>query len=115
MIAASMLIGASVYTQVKTEAFTVYGNCGMCKSRIEKAAKVDGVTSASWSAETKTITVTYDSTKVSNADIQKKIAAVGHDTEKFSADDKVYKKLPGCCLYDRKKGTKTTDHSGHQH
>lgn len=34
---------------------------------------------------------------------RKKIAAVGHDTEKFEADDKVYEKLPGCCLYERKK------------
>ena len=39
----------------------------------------------------------------SNYDIQKKIAEVGHDTEKYSADDKVYENLPGCCHYKRKK------------
>jgi hypothetical protein len=26
---------------------------------------------------------------------------VGHDTEKYRADDKAYAKLPGCCKYDR--------------
>ena len=35
--------------------------------------------------------------------IQKKIAAVWVDTEKYSADDEVYNELPGCCLYERKK------------
>jgi mercuric ion binding protein len=103
----------SVFAQTKTDSFKVYGNCGMCKNRIEKALKLDGVTSAAWDVDTKIIAVTYDSAKITNDDIQKKIAAVGHDTDKYSADDKVYKKLPGCCLYDRKKANKESDHSGH--
>ena len=38
----------------KTEEFKVFGNCGMCKSRIEKAAKaVDGVSMAEWDKKTK--------------------------------------------------------------
>ena len=41
--------------------------------------------------------------KISTDDIQKKIAAVWVDTEKYSADDEVYNELPGCCLYERKK------------
>ena len=33
----------------KTEKFKVYGNCGMCEKRIEKAASsVDGVSKADW-------------------------------------------------------------------
>lgn len=113
--AALVFMSVSVFAQTKTDSFKVYGNCGMCKNRIEKAAKQEGVTSAVWNADTKEMVVTYDSTKISNDDIQKKIAAVGHDTDKFSADDKVYKKLPGCCLYDRKKDDKKNEHSGHQH
>lgn len=74
----------------------------MCKNRIEKAAKLEGVTSAVWNVDSKVMTVTYEATKVSNEDIQKKIAGVGHDTDKQTAKDEVYKKLPGCCLYDRK-------------
>ena len=87
----------------KTETIKVWGQCSMCKARIEKAAKVDGVTKAEWSDETKMLTLAYNPSKVTSDDIQKKIAAVGHDTEKFKADDKSYAKLPGCCKYERKK------------
>lgn len=66
-------------------------------------------------AITEEMVVAYDSTKISNDELQKKIASVGHDTDKYNADDKVYKKLPGCCLYDRKKTDNPNDHSGHQH
>jgi len=96
-------MSASAVAQIQTDTIKVYGNCGMCKKRIEKAVKVEGVSNAVWSPETKLLIVSYDAAKISNDDIQKKIAAVGHDTEKYSADDKVYSKLPGCCLYERKK------------
>jgi copper chaperone CopZ len=95
--------------QQKSEEFKVYGNCGMCKTRTEKAAKIDGVSEASWDKESKIFKVTYDASKVSNDDIQKSIAAVGHDTENFTAPDKVYKKLHGCCLYERKAAEKKPD------
>ena len=110
-----VLIAATAFSQTeKTDTFKVYGNCDMCKYRIEKTVKRD-VIKGEWNPETKMMTVTYDAGKISNDDLQKKIAAVGHDTEKFKAEDKVYKKLPGCCLYDRKKEDKTEDHSGHKH
>ena len=98
------LIGTiTLFAQVKTEKFKVYGNCSMCKSRIEKAAKtVDGVTKAEWDKETKIMEVTFDETKTDSEKIQQAIADVGHDTELKSADNKTYKKLPNCCLYDRK-------------
>ena len=115
LVAVLAFTSMSVFAQTKTDSFKVYGNCGMCKNRIEKATKLDGVTSAVWDVDTKIIAVTYDSTKITNDDIQKKIAAVGHDTDKHKADDKVYDKLPGCCLYDRKKTDKKEDHSGHHH
>ena len=73
--------------------------CGMCKDRIEKAAKVDGVSKADWNKDTKILTLAYDPSKVKSDDVQKKIAAVGHDTEKFKADTKTYNGLPGCCKY----------------
>jgi len=34
-------------------------------------------------------------------EVEKAIAAVGHDTENHSAPDDVYEALPGCCLYER--------------
>lgn len=114
-ITALMFTSMAVFAQTKTDSFKVYGNCGMCKNRIQKAVKLEGVSAAVWDVDTKAITVTYDTTTISGDDIQKKIASVGHDTDKYRADDKVYEKLPGCCLYDRKKTDKKNDHTGHQH
>ena len=100
-------------TPSKTETIKVHGECGMCKSRIQKALKLEGISAAAWDADTKLLTVTYDPGKVTNDDIQKKVAAVGHDTEKYKADDKVYNKLPGCCKYEREKIEAKQDHSQH--
>lgn len=88
---------------VKTEAVKVWGNCNMCKKTIEEAADLKGVKNAEWNKDTKVLTVSYDTTKITLDDIQKKIAAAGYDTEKFKADDKAYDELHGCCKYDRKK------------
>jgi periplasmic mercuric ion binding protein len=84
---------------IKTEKIKVSGNCEMCKARIENAASIEGVTKAEWSDNTKVLTLVYDSSKVTGDEVQKKIASVGHDTEKYKADDKVYNKLPECCKY----------------
>ena len=84
------------------ENFKVYGNCGMCENRIEKAAKsVDGVTSADWDKDTKMLLLTFDDAKTSTDKVQMAIAAVGHDTGKHIAKDEVYNALPGCCKYER--------------
>ena len=75
------------------------GNCESCKARIEKAAKVAGVTKADWSDKTKILTLVYDPAKVTSDDVQKKLAAVGHDTPKYKATTAVYNALPACCKY----------------
>jgi periplasmic mercuric ion binding protein len=99
----AIVLGANSYastpTSSKSEKLKVFGNCNSCKSRIEKAAKVDGVSSADWNTESKILALTYDPSKTNLDQIAKKVAAVGHDTEKFKADDKVYSALPGCCKY----------------
>ncbi|HCY42136.1 MAG TPA: hypothetical protein DHV48_12410 [Prolixibacteraceae bacterium] len=78
----------------------VSGNCDQCKDRIETAAKsVSGVTSAEWGAETKMLHVQFDGGRTNLDEIQKAIAKVGHDTEKFKASDAAYKGLPECCKY----------------
>jgi len=86
---------------LKTEEIKVLGSCGMCKTRIEKAAKAEGVTEATWNSETKMLKVTYNPSVITIDAIQKKEAAVGHDTEKYRADNDVYAKLPACCHYER--------------
>jgi copper chaperone CopZ len=113
-MAALSILSVTVFAQTKTESFKVFGNCGMCKKRIEKAAQTDGVASAEWNKDTKMLTVVYDSVKISNDQIQKNVASVGHDTEKMSAEDKVYEKLPGCCLYERKQTDKNQP-ANHKH
>ncbi|HSC52163.1 MAG TPA: cation transporter [Phnomibacter sp.] len=106
LMSACTILSVSVFAQTQTDSIKVSGNCGMCKSRIEKAAKIDGVTAAAWVADTKMLTVTFDASKVSVDQIQQKVAAAGHDTDKYKSEDKVYDKLPGCCHYDRKKADK---------
>lgn len=88
--------------------FQVSGNCGMCKTRIEKAAKEAGATDAKWDMEAKQLTVNY-SANSSVASIQQKVAAVGHDNAGARATDEVYGKLHGCCKYDRTQGVTTDD------
>jgi copper chaperone CopZ len=81
--------------------FGVRGNCGMCKTTIEKAANgVDGVAKASWDVDKKKIDVTFDDTKTEVMAIHNAIAASGYDTEKVSGSEEAYKNLPGCCQYD---------------
>lgn len=85
-----------------TTKFKVYGNCEMCKKRIEKAANIGGVTFADWDVDSKMLTVTFDAAKVKPSQLHKAIAAVGHDTEQERASDEVYANLPGCCQYERR-------------
>ncbi len=81
------------------ETLKVYGACGMCKTRIENAAKgVKGVKSASWDEASNTLTYTCNGS-VNKEDISKALTQVGHDTELGKADNAVYDKLPGCCKY----------------
>ncbi|MEX2370404.1 MAG: heavy-metal-associated domain-containing protein [Bacteroidales bacterium] len=118
MMSVIALMGiTNVFGQTKTEKFKVYGNCGMCETRIEKAAKsVDGVTAADWNKETKKIEVSYDQSLADIHSVHKAIAKVGHDTKMHKAKDDVYAKLPGCCKYDRADGTKKKEgHEGHNH
>ena len=87
----------------KTETFKVWGQCDMCKARIEKTVKAEGISTALWDEKSQMLTVTFDPAKTSKEALSKKLASVGHDTEKFKATDEVYAKLPGCCHYERQK------------
>ena len=102
----------------KNEKFEVAGNCGMCKARIEKAAKsVEGVSTADWDKETKILEVKYDSSKLNIHKVHMAIAKAGHDTKMHKASKETYDDLPGCCKYDRV-NTEADDshhHEGHIH
>lgn len=99
-----VMTGAFTFAQApssRTENIKVSGKCEMCKSKIEKAAQIDGVSKAEWNKDTKVLTLAYNPSAVTSDAVQKSIAAVGYDTEKFKATNEAYKSLPSCCQYDR--------------
>ncbi len=116
-LAGMFLMGTlTVFAQAKTEKFKVKGNCGMCETRIEKAAlSVEGVSKADWDKETKQLEVVFDDTKTDLDKVEVAIAKVGHDTPKHKASTEVYDKLPGCCKYDRSEMRMEHSSEGHQH
>ena len=87
---------------IKKETVKVYGNCEMCQSKIEKAAKDAGATVATWDVDKKILSVSYNPSKSSIQKIEKAVAASGYDTEHEVATTDAYNNLPGCCQYDRK-------------
>ncbi|BAV09776.1 Heavy-metal-associated domain-containing protein [Filimonas lacunae] len=104
LVAVCAILTVSLFAQeIKTVVIKVNGECGMCKKKIETAAKQPGVTKADWNKDTKQLTLSYNPAKVNTDSVQKKIAAVGYDTEKYKADDKAYGELDECCQYERKK------------
>ena len=96
-----MAFATIALAQTKTETFKVSGNCGMCKSKIEKAAKEAGAKEADWDVDSKMLTITYKSSSTNTAKIQEKIASVGYDNVGATATNESYDKLHGCCKYER--------------
>ena len=106
MLSIVAIMGLSAFTLFaksdENDKFKVAGNCGMCETRIEKAAKgVEGVSAAEWDKDTKMIQVSFDPAKTDLHKIHMAIAEVGHDTEMHAASDEVYESLPSCCKYER--------------
>ena len=101
----SMLILFSVNMHAKDAitktSFKISGNCEMCKERIEKAAKIEGVKNAIWNQETHILTVAFVPTKTTLDQIQQNIANAGYDTPMFKSTEENYKKLPQCCQYSK--------------
>lgn len=102
LILAGFILSWSAYAQTKTDTIYAKGNCGHCKERIEEAVhKIKGVSEATWDPTYARLICVYNTTETSNSAIQKVMAAIGHDTDLYRADDKVYKNLPACCKYER--------------
>ncbi|MDF1697830.1 MAG: heavy-metal-associated domain-containing protein [Saprospiraceae bacterium] len=96
------IANAQIEDKVKTETFTVYGNCGMCKKTIEKSLKnAIGVSEASWDKESGEMKVTFEAKSISLDEIKQMIADVGYDSETHRAKEEVYNMLPACCQYQR--------------
>jgi len=128
IIAILLMLSTTINAQIKnakTETVKVYGNCGMCETKIEKAGNVKNVASVDWNQDTGMATIMYDATKTNQDEILKRIALVGYDSDKFLAPDDVYNNLHGCCQYDRvakvpvktesETITTTDEHANHDH
>ena len=104
----------SLAQNIKKEEFKVYGNCGMCETRIENAAKsIDGVSEADWNKDTKMLLVKYDESKTDVHKIHMSVAKAGHDTDMHKASDDAYNNLPVCCQYER--APSKEGHGMHEH
>jgi copper chaperone CopZ len=105
MMAIVLLLSITVSNaQIKnatTETIKIFGNCGMCETKIEKAGNLKNIANVDWNVDSKIATLTYDTKQTSQDEILKRIALAGYDSEKFLAPDKAYSSLPGCCQYDR--------------
>lgn len=86
-------------TKVVTDTIKVYGNCSMCKNRIETALDHKGIKQAKWDTKTKNLIIVFNSEKITEQQIHEIVASAGHDTDKVKAKDEVYSGLPFCCLY----------------
>jgi len=96
-------------SKVVTANLKVFGNCVMCKKRIETALDQPGIKKSVWDVKTKNLEVVYNSSKISLQKINEVLAAAGHDTETAKANEETYASLPFCCLY-RDHEMKMTDH-----
>ena len=106
LIAVALLSASVSQAQIKnakTETVKVYGNCGMCKTTIEKAGSKKKLYKTDWNEETKMASITYDTKKSSADQVLKSIALSGYDNVNYLAPDDAYNKLHGCCKYDREK------------
>lgn len=116
IILSFILAVATTFAQEKIvkSKIKVFGNCGMCKQRIETALEVKGIKTASWNSTTKELDVVYNKSKISEQKIHELIAAIGHDTELAKAKDVVYSELPFCCLYRDHDHSNVVDEKPHK-
>ncbi len=93
LLAVSQLgLAKSVVTEFKVE-----GQCGDCKSRIEKALDLPGISFATWDVDSKMITIRYNDKRFSETDIHSIISELGYATEKQEANQTAEDALPKCC------------------
>jgi mercuric ion binding protein len=112
MIRIALIIAIAVFSfqlgaqsvNLKKETFKVYGNCGMCKNKIENCLKEnDGITSRKYDIKKQLLTVEYDPGKITAKEIGQKVADVGYDNAYARSTDEKYNKLHECCQYKRPK------------
>ncbi len=72
--------------------------CGMCKTRVEKAMAYEkGVTTSSLDVDKAEFTVTYKPAKTSPEKIRITISQLGYDADGVKANKRAHDNLPNCC------------------
>ena len=104
---------ASGWAQKAELTFGVSGLCGMCENRIEAAFDQKGIVAADYNLDTKKIHVVYKTKKWNEESLHKLATGVGHDTDKYKADDELYANIHGCCKYRDPKAC--SDSCGEKH
>ena len=92
LAASQFVIAKSVVTE-----FKVKGQCGDCKSRIEKALDLPGISFATWDVDSKVLTIRYNDKRYSEDEIHKIISDLGYATSKLEANKEAENALPKCC------------------
>lgn len=108
LVCSTLLVNAQKYPFKSDDKATlkVWGECGMCKKKIEKSAISAGATAAEWNEDTKMLSFSYNNKKTTPVKIEQSIAAAGYDTKNITASQQAYNKLPECCHYERKDAAK---------
>ncbi len=72
--------------------------CGECKERIEASLnKLDGIKSLDLNLDNKKLTVVFDPSKVTLAQIKTAVSNTGYDADDVKANEEAYNNLPKCC------------------
>jgi hypothetical protein len=114
LLVAVALTTVSVHAQKAELTFGVSGLCGMCEDRIEAAFDQKGIVAADYNLETKQLHVVYKAKKWNEESLHRLATGVGHDTDKYKADDEVYANIHGCCKYREHGSCSGHDHDDHR-
>lgn len=96
----SFTLSNAQFKSLITETVKIYGNRGMCKSKIDNAGNIKNESSVGWNKESKMPIISYDSLKTSKEEILKRIALAGYDSAIFLAPGDTFSSLPNCCQYE---------------
>lgn len=89
---------AMAQKKVETITFSTAAQCEMCKERIEKElVYTKGIKFAELDMETKDLTVTYKTRKISKQEIKNIVLNLGYDVDGEQGNQENYQNLPKCC------------------
>ena len=93
-----LVIGNVNAQKSQTVVFQTSAQCGMCKDRIEGAMNfVPGVKYAELNMKDMSLSIKYNTKKISAGELKKRVAAIGYTADDVVPKEEDVKKLPLCC------------------